>query len=94
MSDIDTSAIRREAWVNAVPMPNAMKIYALCDEVDRLRASAESSLAAAYKALTPLRELHKPYSPLWPEDVTDCDHCETPWPCDTAKLIYSTEELS
>lgn len=41
-----------------------------------------------------LRELHKPYSPLWPEDVTDCDHCETPWPCDTAKLIYSTEELS
>lgn len=48
---------------------------------------------AAREMAAPLRDLHKPYSPLWPEGVTDCDHCETPWPCDTAKLIYSTEEL-
>lgn len=51
---------------------------------------------AARESLAPIRELHKraylndnPYEPAkW-----DCDECETPWPCDTARLCYTTDEL-
>ncbi|AEJ93022.1 hypothetical protein FDI16_gp047 [Mycobacterium phage Shauna1] len=60
-------------------------------------------LAAAREALEPIRELHHPR---WSNCINACcsgedcrlrdrvcEHCEVDWPCDTAKLIYTSEEL-
>ena len=55
--------------------------------------------AAAREALKPLRELHRPTPIGW---ETFCEHCveycepvrHKQWPCHTAKLIYTTEELA
>lgn len=54
--------------------------------------------------LQPLRELHEPITePIWwhktmPSDPDEYTHCRCQagfgrWPCETAKLIYTTEEL-
>ncbi|AEJ91887.1 hypothetical protein THORA_53 [Mycobacterium phage Thora] len=56
---------------------------------------------AAREALKPIRELHRPR---WSNCINACcsgedcrlrervcEHCEVDWPCDTAKLIYTTE---
>ncbi|AHN84268.1 hypothetical protein HEATHCLIFF_51 [Mycobacterium phage Heathcliff] len=53
--------------------------------------------------MEPIRELHRPR---WSNCINACcsgedcrlrdrvcEHCEVDWPCDTAKLIYTTEEL-
>ncbi|MFV8173368.1 hypothetical protein [Mycolicibacterium peregrinum] len=59
------------------------------------RAHMES---AAREALKPIRELHKSYvtgSSFTGEQWTECAVCVgSSWPCDTAKLIYTTEELA
>ncbi|QED11197.1 hypothetical protein SEA_LOLAVINCA_6 [Mycobacterium phage LolaVinca] len=47
-------------------------------------------IAAAREALKPIRELHQPR---WKLSASICDHCRHSWPCDTAKLIYTAEEL-
>lgn len=50
---------------------------------------------AAREALAPIRELHtrglvdNPYY----DNEYECVECMDPWPCATAKLIYTTEEL-
>lgn len=59
---------------------------------------------AAREALKPIRELHQPE---WDNCINACcsgkecknrtricGHCWGEWPCDTAKLIYTTEELA
>ena len=55
------------------------------------------ALEGACEALAPLRELH------YAEDFIDwdsgdevplCNECEKAWPCATARLIYTTEELN
>ncbi|WP_066904436.1 hypothetical protein [Mycolicibacterium houstonense] len=50
---------------------------------------------AAREALKPIRELHYPregsVSAMYPDPLCNCGD---DWPCDTAKLIYTTEELS
>lgn len=57
-------------------------------------------LDAAREALKPLRELHRPLDrPIsWGNTQTErvCHHCLGPvkWPCLTARLVYSSEELS
>ncbi len=57
------------------------------------------SVAAAREALKPLRDLHKPVDR--GDGTKGCNHCwdcyddyPKEWPCDTAELIYSTEELA
>ncbi|QOC55828.1 hypothetical protein SEA_JORGENSEN_69 [Mycobacterium phage Jorgensen] len=58
---------------------------------------------SAREVLKPIRELHRPR---WSNCINACcsgedcrlrdrvcEHCEVDWPCDTAKLIYTTEEL-
>lgn len=53
--------------------------------------------AAAREALKPIRELHKPEVVRSPDDEqwTECAVCYgSYWPCATARLIYSTEELA
>lgn len=52
--------------------------------------------ACAREALKPIRELHKPRPDRYAVQLTVCDGCgwTTKWPCATAKLIYTTEELS
>jgi hypothetical protein len=45
-------------------------------------------LEAASEALKPIRELHRKDG----DYCWSCDH--TSWPCATAKLIYTAEELS
>lgn len=50
--------------------------------------------AAAREALRPIRELHYPrensVSAMYPDPLCNCDQ---DWPCETAKLIYTTEEI-
>lgn len=57
---------------------------------------ADSCLTdAAREALKPIRELHKPREWEWhTEPRISCICGLHPWPCDTAKLIYTTEELT
>lgn len=61
-------------------------------------------IAAAREALAPIRELHRPHTEGGWEDEPYCLTCahETrtsrdlsyqPWPCATARLVYTTEEL-
>lgn len=52
---------------------------------------------AAREALKPIRELHTPeiVRSLDDEQWTECTSCYgAHWPCETAKLIYTTEELT
>lgn len=62
--------------------------------------------AAAREALTPIRDLHKRHRDLEWDGEWSAPYCQTcaherwgdlgyqPWPCDTARLIYTTEELN
>jgi hypothetical protein len=52
------------------------------------------ALSAAREALKPIRELHQPQNA---GDFDICGECQDgneQWPCETAKLIYTREELS
>lgn len=62
------------------------------------------AVSAAREALAPIRELHKPGTDAGFEDEPYCETCghydglsadfiHQPWPCGTARLIYTTEEL-
>lgn len=53
----------------------------------------KSEIAAAREMAKPIRELHYPYISC-DDGKRSCVECEFHWPCDTAKLIYSTEELA
>lgn len=64
-------------------------------------AAAPSLVRGLLADLESLRELHRPFAR--PASyfsrsnmITVCNHCLGPrdWPCPTARLIYSTEELS
>lgn len=48
------------------------------------------ALYGAREALAPLRELHTRRQKM---HNAICDECRTYWPCATAKLIYTREEL-
>ena len=52
----------------------------------------EALEAAAREALAPIRALHKPSDNDCPR-CRRCVECDMGWPCDTAKLIYTTSEL-
>ncbi|MDL9938707.1 hypothetical protein QSJ18_18325 [Gordonia sp. ABSL1-1] len=65
---------------------------------------ADLMIDAAREALAPIRDLHKPVTEDGWADEPSCRTCahETwtsrdlsyqPWPCATARLIYSAEEL-
>ncbi|ASZ72986.1 hypothetical protein I5H33_gp052 [Mycobacterium phage Emma] len=47
---------------------------------------------AAREVLKPIRELHHPIDEHG-DSVEECSECRHRWPCDTAKLIYTSEEL-
>lgn len=50
----------------------------------------------AREALKPIRELHKSIDYFNGDDGSyefTCAHCDVLWPCATAKLVYSAEEL-
>lgn len=53
----------------------------------------EFGVLTAREALKPIRELHYPregsVSAMYPDPLCNCGD---DWPCDTAKLIYTTEE--
>lgn len=56
-----------------------------------------SRTLAAREALKPIRELHTPEIVRSPDDEqwTECTSCYgAHWPCETAKSIYTSEELS
>ena len=54
---------------------------------------ADSCLTdAAREALKPIRELHKPHRDP-PTGIPLCAHDHAFWPCETARLVYSSEEL-
>lgn len=72
-----------------------------CDD-SRLWALKDEALTpVARAALAPIRELHKPKTIPWPylqlddspTHITGCEHCNGQWPCDTARLIYTSSEL-
>ena len=56
----------------------------------------DTALAASREALRPIRELHKREGGGTPtgEYADMCYECQDYWPCGTAKLIYSSEELA
>ena len=53
-------------------------------------------IETAREALKPIRELHKAEGGGTPtgEYAVMCYECQDYWPCATARLIYSSEELS
>lgn len=59
-------------------------------------------VTAASEALKPLRELHKPgfvtrtseRNTRYEYQVKVCDEYQYEWPCETAPLVYSADELS
>lgn len=51
-------------------------------------------IAAAREALTPIRELHRPARFEACDTGPFCPVCDIGWPCATAKLIYTSEELT
>lgn len=55
-------------------------------------------IQSAREALAPIRELHRPFQRVdYPgaDGRTVCNHClgPTDWPCLTARLCYTTDEL-
>jgi hypothetical protein len=65
-------------------------------ELDRDNPIASSLIVGAREVLKPIRELHKPYfddGDLAPGRGWVCPHDWDNWPCATAKLIYSADEL-
>lgn len=92
MSDPAVEATRR-AW-EAHGWPSA--------RFDTAMTITALPIAAAREALAQIRELHKmiPPNPGYRDDVACCSHCldatgasSAPWPCDTARLAYPSEEL-
>ena len=72
--------------------------------VRNLGLSKDIKVAAAREALKPIRELHQKFSVRslgFADDQPRIDICggcsdigvQVPWPCETAKLIYTSEEL-
>lgn len=57
-------------------------------DVDHPRRCLE---AAAREALGPIRDLHRPEP--YAQGPDYCMGCDSKWPCETAKLAYTTEEL-
>ncbi|QAU06599.1 hypothetical protein SEA_WILLIAMBOONE_96 [Gordonia phage WilliamBoone] len=57
--------------------------------------SPNAMVTTAREVLAPLRNLHKlaPYALSNPNPAPFCLDCDQDWPCDTAKLIYSEDEL-
>ncbi|QNN97999.1 hypothetical protein SEA_GANDALPH_55 [Mycobacterium phage Gandalph] len=49
-------------------------------------------LTAAREMAKPIRKLHHPIDEHG-DSVEECSECRHRWPCDTAKLIYTSEEL-
>ncbi|AKJ72645.1 hypothetical protein PP301_gp077 [Gordonia phage GMA2] len=60
----------------------------------------KTGIAAIREALAPIRELHKPFHHYSPNADYACVNCSDdqgdpePWPCPTAQLIYTSEELT
>lgn len=55
---------------------------------------------SAREALAPIRELHQAGEPFEDDNeyvrgiwVTNCRECRDDWPCATARLVYSSDEL-
>lgn len=49
--------------------------------------------AGAREALKPIRELHKPHPGQHAAGSDVCGGCRLIWPCETARLVYTSEEL-
>ena len=60
-------------------------------QFSELANPTQYTVAAAREALKPIRELHRPEP--YAQGPDYCMGCDNQWPCDTAKLIYTTEEL-
>lgn len=62
--------------------------------------AAPLAVDAAREALAPIRDLHKPSANHCDAHANDsaccaeCIECGQLWPCDTARLIYTSEELN
>ena len=50
----------------------------------------KSLIETCREALAPLREHHEQFP--WNDRVL-CSSCDAEWPCDTAKLVYRSDEL-
>lgn len=78
------------------PAIKAAQRVELPRQVEHHRVAA---VQGAREALKPIRELHKPgpisrLSTAWMVGGTaECTTCRRDWPCSTARLIYTTEEL-
>ncbi|WVX88622.1 hypothetical protein SEA_CHEESETOUCH_80 [Gordonia phage CheeseTouch] len=70
--------------------------------VGRLVSTVESAehdglgalaIAAAREMAAPVRKLHIQSTRIPSADYRRCITCHTSWPCDTARLLYSSSEL-
>ena len=79
-----------EAAQRAIPVPPPS--WMLEDGV--IDGLSDYGIAAARGALKPIRELHQSTVMETPYDRwLGCNGCGGDWPCETARLVYSSEEL-
>ncbi|UTN91539.1 hypothetical protein SEA_PERIWINKLE_85 [Gordonia phage Periwinkle] len=57
------------------------------------KTSPLDALAAAREMAAPVRKLHIQSTRIPSADYRRCITCHTSWPCDTARLLYSSSEL-
>ena len=62
------------------------------DPIGPILAPEGATEDAAREALKPIRELHRPCNGANCGCCNFCIECDLKWPCDTAKLAYSTDE--
>lgn len=84
----------------------ARRAFAYWRSMGMKKSADVTTVTAAREALAPLRELHKPWREYHHDGMLAGASCKTcahddsfglvwqQWPCATAKLIYSDEELN
>lgn len=82
----------QRAWVERYGEDQLPRFYEKCAEDEDVAAFIT---AAAREALRPIRELHQ-LKVAWLTEDAYCEHCgrNAGWPCATARLVYSAEELN
>lgn len=89
MSDPAIEAAQR-AWCELYPNSNAKLFYRGLHTTANYGAMSKNLVSSAREMAKSVRELHRRVGGL---KATVCEACQVYWPCATALLVYSSEEL-